>query len=63
MVTTVNKYYGNAILYELNEAKTKFRLAMQDLYVEASLRGSHNAPPVDVSELPTNYKLRLRNVI
>jgi len=50
----VNKNYGNATLYELNEAKTTFRLAMKDLNVEASMRGSHDIPPVDVSELPKN---------
>ena len=33
---------------------------MQDLYVETTLRGSHNIPPVNVSELPQNYKLCLR---
>jgi len=27
---------------------------MQDLYVETSLRGSHNIPLVDASELPKN---------
>ena len=35
----MNKNYGTAILYELNQAKTKFRLTMQDPYVKTSMLG------------------------